>query len=199
MIKLAVVTPVYGSLASASVSLGYHLAASDFNKYAADMEILPYQLFVNADLCRSRSRGLEISRRGGFSHTLFWDEDVVESGRVLLDTVHAMIEAKKDIVAAPYPHKTVFRRPTANGPYVPMGFTLVSLECANKMARFYHELTVKDDKCPTGEMVALFMQMIHEGYLLGEDFSFCQRALAIGLQTAVLDIPMLGHVGGMRY
>lgn len=68
---------------------------------------------------------------------------------------------------------------------VPMGCTLLSRPLLQKMRDLYPSLSFRDTMPYTEEpidTVALFQLLFHEGVLLSEDFSFCQRAVECGFR-----------------
>lgn len=103
MNKLVIATPVYGKVESASVSYGYHAAASKFMRDPT-VTFLEGRIFMNCDLVRARSRAVRMFLEGDASHLLFWDSDVVPHD---VNAIGAMMASGKDVIALPYPRKRV--------------------------------------------------------------------------------------------
>jgi hypothetical protein len=84
--------------------------------------------------------------------------------------------------------------------YVPMGFTLISRSCLERMTEAYGDsLSFKDSSSGKVETaVALFMLMLRGGILFSEDYSFCQRWRDLGGEVWALLDPA-DHVGPHRY
>jgi hypothetical protein len=80
------------------------------------------------------------------------------------------------------------------------GFTLVARDTLQRMTdRYREEMSFKDldEKISVG----LFLPMIVDGELLGDDFSFCERAFAMGIPTHLYlgSGSPLDHYGSFRF
>lgn len=90
---------------------------------------------------------------------------------------------------------------------LPMGFTLCSRRLLSGMVHYYREILgfidlVGDERAPTAALFQLmFKDVGGERLLLGEDYSFCERARFLG-ERAMLYVgedSALGHVGTHLY
>jgi len=196
---ISICTPVFGTPATASVSLAY---LNGWRSMSRTVELLPPTDYTNCDLVRARSRGVRTALEKGSSHLLFWDSDVGGDG--VATVLQGMLALSKDFIAAPY------RRKNATGAlthektgHVGFGFTLLSRWCMERMVEAYRETLTFGDQVggkayPT---VALFALLLAHGTLLGEDYSFCERWMSIGGSVYLYDGPglPLEHVGSAVY
>jgi hypothetical protein len=134
--------------------------------------------------------------------------------RIQWDKVKAAVLAGKDPEAGAYdyPLNLAEDRTVNNGCLpvdgVPMGFCLIKRETLEVMTEHYASTLTFDDvvegkSTPT---VALFQLLIEKNRaggrdLLGEDYAFCRRSNAIGLQTHLYCGPDSGltHVGAYPF
>lgn len=203
MTSLCIATPVYGHPSTASVSAIY---LNGLLSMCKSVETIPVRLLGDCDLVRARSRAVRMFLDRSESHLLFWDADIGGAG--VPDVLRGMFAEEKDFIAAPYARKLY--RPgystkstaQANG-YVGMGFTLLTRAMLVQMRDHYSpELTFLDSiENARVATCALFMLMIRDGVLLGEDYSFCQRWKDIGGEVWLYQGPglPLEHVGGHAY
>jgi hypothetical protein len=82
---------------------------------------------------------------------------------------------------------------------VPAGFMLISREAIKKMRQFYPELyyAPKDPRDNTESTYALFNTELIEGQFWGEDYVFCKRALAAGIEIWADPFIMFDHAGNV--
>lgn len=86
--------------------------------------------------------------------------------------------------------------------HVPTGFMLVSRQVAEKMAMAYENLGYEDDRI--GKTYAVYnciLKKDHKGIMryYPEDFSFCERAKAIGIKIYADSSCIIGHIGNYLY
>jgi GT2 family glycosyltransferase len=149
----------------------------------------------------NRDRLVEQALKGDYTHLFFVDNDVCFSPEVL----DRLISRDKDIIAAPYNHKTLppmsmIRIKDVNGNFVAgkiedlpkepfkvfalgTGCMLIKMEVFKKLDRpwFYYEpLTDKD-----------------EG--MGEDIYFCDNANKHGIEVWCDPTMQIGHIGEYIY
>lgn len=103
MSKIAIVTPVYGSLESASVALGYHAKVCAMLRHP-DVKQIDSRYFVNCDLVRARSRAVRMVLESPDTDILFWDSDVVPHD---IRVIEAMYASEKEVIGVPYPKKKI--------------------------------------------------------------------------------------------
>lgn len=196
---LMIATPVYGGPPAASVSLAWHTEVVRFLR-TPDVTVADAHMFTNTDLVKARSRAVAMALEGGYDHLLFWDADVVGDAGDLAEAIRGMLASGHDLVGLAPPRKRAGKHEappdysSAHGTakfdgtnmvrsclptkYLPMGFTLISRACMQRMTdHFRPQLEFKDQidgvwrKC-----VALFSLVLVEGpLLLSEDYSFCER------------------------
>jgi hypothetical protein len=205
--RLLIATPLMGGL-SGDVALHYMLSMLKAIQIVSSPTIASGNAFTNMDLVRARSRAARMALDGCYTHLLFWDADVGGAGAGL--ALREMLRCDVDVIACPYPKKSVHGRMTHHEPLVPMGFTLIKEACLRKMwDTYYDELRftdVVDDKPIV--TVALFQLLFSDVQdpqphraLLSEDFSFCERWLRIGGEIHLYTGPgsPLDHVGAQVY
>lgn len=86
--------------------------------------------------------------------------------------------------------------------YIPTGFMLVPRPVAKKLAEFYKELAYKDSRLKA-TLYAVYNTMLidvddHKEFL-PEDFSFCERCRAAGIDIYADTGIILGHIGPYLY
>lgn len=101
--KICIATPVYGAPSSATVAWGYHNALCGFMRHP-DVHLLHGHLTLNLDLVRARSRIVRMFLETDATDLLMWDSDVVPRD---MNVIHAMVASEKDVIALPYPRKTI--------------------------------------------------------------------------------------------
>ncbi len=87
--------------------------------------------------------------------------------------------------------------------YIPTGFMLVPRPVAVKLAEFYKDLAYNDPRLKT-TLYAVYNTMLHknekgENEFLPEDFSFCERCTAAGIDVYADTGIILGHIGPYLY
>jgi hypothetical protein len=196
---ITICTPVFGTTETASVSLTYHKAWARL-----PLEKFPTVNYINCDLVRARSRGVRAALENGSSHVLMWDADV--GGDTVPEVLQGLIDAKVDLIGAPYARKNLSGKSTwsADGGHLGMGFTLISRSCMQKMTAHYGSTLSFLDKTDDGKVVptvALFQLFLTHNALLGEDYSFCERWKQIGGSVYLYSGPglPLDHVGNAVY
>jgi hypothetical protein len=108
--SIFIVTPVYGTPQTASVSLEWHQRQLALLK---DPAIVARAQFINADLVRSRSRAVHIFlNHPDWQWLLFWDADVIPRD---LRVIGALTSLGIDVVGLPYPHKQLDFERLADG------------------------------------------------------------------------------------
>ncbi len=86
--------------------------------------------------------------------------------------------------------------------HIPTGFMLISRQVAEKMAKSYENLAYEDPV--VGKTYAVYnciLKKDHTGVTryYPEDFSFCERAKAIGIKIYADSACMIGHIGHFLY
>lgn len=226
----AICTPVFGDPTSASVPLQYHERCRHFMR-SPDFDVFDMRLYVNTDLVRARSRAVTASLAKGVDGLIFWDVDVVAPVEQVAAAMRGMVHSGHDLVCVPYARKRghwanvgpkqdeeieagyVLHAADAgkieNGcapcRYVPMGFTYISRRLMKAVTEWEmcRHLQFRDHfEGAWHPSVAVFALIINsEGLLLSEDYSFCERAAALGFRPHVYlgQGTKLQHVGTAVY
>lgn len=197
---LLLATPVRAAeLETALVTLGY----AQFREQLARL-VPSYvgSITFSLDVVRARNRlvGILFRDHPEVTHVLFVDDDQwPEDIRI----VPEMVERCKGVLGAPYtnkrePMRWVHRVDASGIAGVGMGFTMVTRECLEalaKEARWYTDLP-QGLRCPN-----LFGQLYEQvggvETLLSEDFSFCKRAREAGFAVELYEqAGIVNHAGG---
>lgn len=168
----------------------------------------------NADVSLARAKIFSLFLRSPYTHMLMIDADMGWSFYAVL----RLFAAKRDFVAVAGPKKSYPLRFAANHAdenenIIPLrlneqtgvcdvtevgaAFALLTKQAAIKVARAFPELAYQGIG---GEPeYGVFMPIIHRGRYKAEDFAFCRRLLAVGIQPAICpDVP-LSHTGSHTF
>jgi hypothetical protein len=191
---------------------------------------------TNHDLVRARGRAVARFLETDFTHMLFVDSDVgfhpqavegmLATGMDVVSTPYPkkrlMLSRFRDAIRDKNPHATAllhewgFRRlsiitevegDTVEVEGVPLGLTLISRACLERMAEFYKDLSFADlpDMGDSGnrarECPGIFQLILNKRWLMPEDFSFCKRWRDMGgkIYIYIGDCSPATHWGAYRY
>ena len=101
--KICIATPVYGRPDAAMVSWAYHNAFAGLMRHP-DVSSIGGTLVLNCDLVRARSRIVRMFLETDNTDLLMWDADVAPKD---MNAIHAMVSSEKDVIALPYPRKSI--------------------------------------------------------------------------------------------
>jgi hypothetical protein len=94
---------VYGRPDAAMVSWAYHNAFAGLMRHP-DVSSIGGTLVLNCDLVRARSRIVRMFLETDNTDLLMWDADVAPKD---MNAIHAMVASEKDMIALPYPRKSI--------------------------------------------------------------------------------------------
>jgi len=224
-LRLAIVTPIDGSPTTGQVHAAYDSAKCRLMSARGGI----YEGFMSADIVRARNRAVGHVRTLDVSHVLWWDSDVAPEVEHVVPMVDAMLSLDVPLVGVGYPRKhddgriplvEMGDRPRIGAnqcrPVAAMGFgfMLTSRALLDQMWERYESELWYLDVLTSGKiqrLVGLFdlrynTQAPH-GWVgpwrerLSEDYSFCLRALEMGVQPMMYCGPgtPVKHIGGKAY
>jgi hypothetical protein len=204
-----IVTPAYSGTVHAqyatSLSDTYHLLEQ--NNIKVTFRIEPNGSLLTA----SRNRLTEMFWQSDATHMLCIDSDLGWPAQAVL----AMLAVDKEFIAGVYPSRLergfIFRPQYADlkteqlinenhlvkMEAVPAGFMLIARSAIKKMRQHYPNLyyAPKDPRDKSESTYALFNTEIIDGQFWGEDYVFCKRAGAAGIDIWVDPFIQFNHAG----
>lgn len=103
--RIYVCTMIRGGGLEAPLSVGYHLCRELASRSPAFLPIETHR-YVGDGLVMGRSKAVRVAREYDATHLLFWDGDIfTQDPGQILRCLRAMLDAREDFVAAPYPKK----------------------------------------------------------------------------------------------
>lgn len=206
---IMIVTPAY----SGTVHCPYAISLAETHTLLLSHGIkVTFQIEPNSSiLVAARNRLTERFWQSDATHMLCIDSDLGWPAQAVL----AMLQADKEFIAGVYPsrkEKGFMFRPcyeddkninmvTENHlikmEAVPAGFMLISREAIKKMRKFYSSLyySPKDPRDDSESTYALFNTELIDGQFWGEDYVFCKRAVAAGIDIWVDPLIQFDHAG----
>lgn len=204
---LIIATPLRGAeLSTAHVTAGY----MDFRVKAALSGVAGGAVTYSLDVVRGRNRIVGASlAEPDITHVLWVDDDNYPARGVDVVREMLVLAGEDKIVAAPYTNKVRpihwTHRVSPDGAVlgVGFGFTLTPMVVIRRMcesARWYIDLP-RGLRCPNlfGQLFDIMtdQQGCEVDVLLSEDYSFCNRARAVGVEIALhLGAGLIHHAGG---
>lgn len=208
-LHVMIVTPAY----SGTVHAQYAVSLAETYKLLESHNIkVSFQIEPNSSLLvASRNRLTERFWLSNATHMLCIDSDLGWPAAAVL----AMLQQKKEFIAGVYPSRKekgfIFRPKYKDSSSkeiitenhlikmegVPAGFMLISREAIKKMRSYYPELyyAPQDSRDDSESTYALFNTELIDGQFWGEDYVFCKRAIAAGIDIWADPLIQFDHAG----
>lgn len=208
--KLMIATPAFDG----KVNIPYTLSFA--NTYLAcaanDIEIQPLIVTSGSLLVAERNRIVEAFYQSDCTHLLMVDSDLGWPPQAVL----SMLEMDREFIGGAYPARSdkentfLFRPITEKDGrlvndkhllkmnYIPAGFLLLSRSCIEKMRKHFPELYFEPKNKEVNNPspgYCFFNTEVWEGEFWGEDFVFCRRARAAGIDIWVDPLIQFDHAG----
>jgi hypothetical protein len=206
--KLMIATPAY----SGKVDIPYALSLANTCTLlqAHRIEVQPLLTASGSLLVAERNRLIEAFWQSDCTHVLCLDADLGWPPQAIL----AMLESGKEFIAGVYPARGQVNaftfRPSLNPDqtlirekhllkmeYIPAGFMLIARSAIDKMRRAHTDLFYKpkDARSKTEEAYCFFNTEVWDGEFWGEDYVFCRKARAAGVEIWVDPLIQFDHAG----
>jgi hypothetical protein len=206
---IMIVTPAYSGTTHVqyAISLAETFYLLNLHGIKVTFQIEPSSSILSA----ARNRLTERFWQSDATHMLCIDSDLGWPAQAVL----AMFDAKKEFIAGVYPsrkekgfifrpqyedkqtQKLIREKHLVKMEAVPAGFMLISRSAIKKMRNHYPEMyySPKDPRDDSESTYALFNTELFDGEFWGEDYVFCRRAGAAGIDIWVDPLIQFDHAG----
>jgi hypothetical protein len=163
---------------------------------------IQYEMF-NSNICSARNKLISKFLKGNFTDLLFIDSDIVFNSTNIIN----FLKSNEPVIAGAYRMKTAEvlfslqnlkninkERTLGEVNRIGAGFLKLTKECLEKMILNYPEYKLKGVND-----YAFFDTSIKDGYLISEDYTFCDRWRKLGGNIKVDLTVKLTHIGVQNY